>query len=90
MYRTYFGKEKNVYKHKQLFLLPFCCVGLVVLIRIRVTIRVMVRVRVKITAGGGGWHLWLWLWFGLVWNDDVCIRASPQCASTGQRHTGVR
>ena len=50
MYRIYLGENFFFYKHKQLFLLPFCCVGLVVLIRI--TVRV--RVRVKITAGGGG------------------------------------
>ena len=64
MYRIYLQK-KIFHKHKQLFLLPFCCVGLVVLIRIRVRVRlrvgikVRVRVRVKITAGGGG--------YGLVW-----------------------
>ena len=62
MYIIYLGKKMFFYKHKQLFLLPFCCVALVVLIRnrVRVRIRVRVRVRVKITAGGG-----VVVWFGL-------------------------
>ena len=79
MYRIYLGNKIFFYKLKQLFLLPFCCVGLVVLSRIRVRIRVRGRVRVEITAGGGGsdlvWSVWCGLVrFGLVWNDDVCIR----------------
>ena len=63
MYIIYLGKKMFFYKHKQLFLLPFCCVALVVLIRnrVRVRIRVRVRVRVKITAGSGGCGL---VWFG--------------------------
>ena len=66
MYRIYLGKFYFFYKHKQFFVLPFCCVGLVVLIRVSVRVRFRVRVRVKITAGRGG--------CGLVWNDYVCIR----------------
>ena len=71
MYRIYLGNKNISYKLKQLFLLPFCCVGLVVLIRIRVRDRdrvrirftIMVRVSVSITAGGGG-LVWP-VWFGL-------------------------
>ena len=59
MYRIYLGKKKNFYKHKQLFLLPFCYVGLVVLIRIRVRIRVRVRARLGLRL-----QLEVVVWFG--------------------------
>ena len=44
--------------------------GLVVLIRISVRIRVRVRVRIQLEV-----VVWFGS-FGLVWNDDVCIRRS--------------
>ena len=51
-------------------------------IRVRVRVRVRIRVRVKNTAGGGGCGL-IWLvWFGLVWNDDVCIRRARSTADS--------
>ena len=82
MYRIYLGSKIFFYKLKQLYILPFCCVGLVVLTRIRVRVRIRIRVRVKNTAGGGGCGLFWLVWFGLVWNDDVCIRRARSAADS--------
>ena len=59
-------------------------------VRVRVMVRIIVRIRVsaKITAGGGGCCLVSPDWFGL--KRRRLHYASTQCASTGQRHTGVR
>ena len=40
---------------------------------------VLIRIRVKITAGGCG--MARLVWFGLVWNDDVCIRRARRCTA---------